>query len=110
MTKDINALLCKLCGIKPCYGIYVDYGDLGNLKPEFYPDFTKPENFVKLLEIIHNNTNIGAFLICDLCHGCPFTEDFLRVLNKFLTGKMEYSKGFINEIKRSIREAEWVYD
>ena len=74
--------LCEICGIKPRYGIYENFGDLDNnfqlvtnerkyrliadtryhygvedddlrnLKPVYYPDFEQPTNFVRLL-----NTN-----------------------------------------------------
>ena len=91
-------------------GSYTDNKSIYQVHWKEFPDFTNPENFVRLLEIIHDNTSMGAFLICNLSYCYPFVEDFLRVLNKFLNGKMEYSKSFINDIKQSIREAEWVYE
>lgn len=123
MNNNLSRQLCELCGIKPkkvkkcrageccivfpcCEGRWGD----SSCYIEQTIDFTKPENFVRLLEIIHDNTSMGAFLIRNLSYCYPFVEDFLRVLNKFSNGKMEYSKSFINDIKQSIREAEWIYE
>lgn len=137
MTKDINIRLCELCGIKPRYGIYVDYGDLDHnykletnerkyrliadyrwhygvededlkdLKPEFYPDFTKPENFVRLfnLPIVNNGSRtVGYFVVYE------FTMKTIKEFIECLIIKLERTQFSITkEVKQSIREAEWVY-
>ena len=153
MSNDLSKQLCELCGIKPRYGIYVDYGDLDHnykletnerkyrliadyrwhysvddedlkdLKPEFYPDFTKPENFVKLLEILSNYmydddrgisiTKNTVILGDPICLGTDESEKELNILQKVLKLLLDgLNEGFESDkkFKQSIREAEWVYD
>lgn len=82
-TTDYSRELCEICGIKPRYGVYENFGDLDNnfqlvtnerkyrliadtrhhygvedkdlrnLEPKYYPDFMQPENFVKLLNFYY---------------------------------------------------------
>lgn len=73
MTKELSKQLCGLCGIEQTV------------------DFTKPENAVKLYEIIHERP----------------IEDYLQ----YLCTRITYEKGWSNEaMKAAIREAEWVYE
>ena len=137
MNNDLNKQLCELCGIKPRYGIYVDYGDLDHnykletnerkyrliadyrwyysvddedlrdLKPEFYPDFTKPENFVRLfnLRTKRQKSYTVAELITLECMAIIDTKNFLENLIYIIKSDMD-----VADIKQSIREAEWVYE
>ena len=107
MNNNLSKQLCELCGIDKAV------------------DFTKPENFVRLLnlptEIIKDNgqeypaksiwwiVNMDAKNYKALA---PYYLDCLLVyLIVILENKKEiYSDEFINRIKQSIREAEWVYD
>lgn len=70
-NKDLSRELCEICGIKPMYRLedinalynedmYNEFCEMrlnkGLLIPTgtkaIFPDFTQPENFVKLLEIV----------------------------------------------------------
>ena len=134
MSNDLSKQLCELCGIKPRYGVWVDYGDLDHdyrlvtnerkyrliadcrynygvddddlrdLKPEFYPDFTKPENFVRLLKIwlaIFGEFRLERHSMSMEPEEKLITDCLIRTSDDFYP---------VNKLKQSIREAEWVYD
>lgn len=93
MTKDLSRQLCELCGIE---GKWIEYetettdGCINLGSKLVYPDFTKPENFVRLYEILHGQS----------------LEGYL----KYLCIRITYEKGWSTEaMKAAIREAEWVY-
>lgn len=120
-TKDYSRELCEICGIEPRYGVYEDFGDLDknfqlvtnerkyrliadtryhygvededlrNLEPKYYPDFTEPENFVKLWEILSGQSR---------------TEFLARLILRL---KVE-AGDFIYKQKQVIREQEWIYE
>ena len=137
MNNNLSKQLCELCGIKPRYGIYVDYGDLDHnyklvtnerkyrliadvrwniavededlrdLKPEFYPDFMQPENFVRLFNLtlpIRGISTIAEFVTFEYLT-ITDSKDFLKKLIKAI--QEPYAE---NEVIQSIREAEWVYE
>ena len=58
---------------------------------QIYPDFTKPENFVRLLELITRQTK----------------EQNLETMFNHLKVNIHL---YTEQTKQSIREAEWVYD
>lgn len=146
MTKELSKQLCELCGIKPYYGVWVDYGDLDHnykfetnerkyrliadyrwmygvddkdlrdLKPEFYPDFGKPENFVKLFNLkwylldgeyglIENS--LAYYVLFNFGHSSKDwnTTGFIRLLIKALQ-----DKHCPESIKQAIKEVQWSYD
>ncbi len=83
MTKTLSEELCEICGIKP--KIIQDNEDY---HIEALPDFTKPENFVKLLEIMTDET---------------IKEKLSRIVRLL---KVE-SGDFIYDKKQAIRKADW---
>lgn len=137
MTKELSKKLCEIVGIKPRYGIYVNFGDLDNdyrlvtderryklisdyryqvddedlkgLKATFYPDFGQPENFVKLLEIAY---------IKSIYTGTPigafrntkkrFQDCFFERLFARLEKLGNCFAG--KDFKEAIREEEWKYE
>ena len=143
MTKDLSRQLCELCGIEPKWIKYkvettdgcINFG----LKLE-YPDFTKPENFVKLEEImltelakhhltvvkwVHcwsDNTLMHEYILIQKTgHKFRFNHNGIKIDNWFVerTDRTECLIRFIQwkvlpicgeSIKQAIREAEWVYD
>ena len=154
MTKELSKQLCELCGIKPRYGIYVDYGDLDhdyrlvtnerkyrliadcrwsngvedeglrNLEPIFYPDFTQPENFVRLVNLIYTcginqpydyqlatlsaeeDEDYSDYEVSE-----TFEKRYLQVLLYTLAKNYDHwDELFFSLVTKSIREAEWVYD
>lgn len=72
MSNDLSKQLCELCGIKQTV------------------DFTEPENFVRLYEILHGQS----------------LKDYL----KYLCIRITYEKCSNEAMKAAIREAEWVYE
>ena len=136
-NKSLSEQICEICGIEPRYGVYQNFGDLDNdyrlvtntrkcrliadtrfhvddedlrnLKPIYYPDFEQPENFVKLLEIIHAKMNIEGLLMYEL-DSDSFVRRFLKLVIKFLNGELGYVETKINAVKQAIREEEWKYE
>ena len=73
MSNDLSRQLCELCGIDKAV------------------DFTKPENFARLWEVVNKQTK----------------EELIgRITGRILVEAGDY----IYELKQSIREAEWVYE
>lgn len=122
MSNDLSKQLCELCGI--------EYEKTITDDPEaFVPykltlDFTKPENFVRLLnlptEIIIKNgraipaKNMWWIINMDVKkYGqlAPYYCDdfFIRLILLLQNENKYYNDELINRIKQSIREAEWVY-
>lgn len=103
-SKDLSRELCEICGIKP--KTIEDY-NLNEYK--IYPDFENPENFVKLLEIIHDRMSIVGLLMYEIDED-SLTRRFLKLVIKFLSDELGYVETKIDTVKQAIRETEWVYD
>ena len=99
MTKNLSRQLCELCGIKQTV------------------DFTKPENFVRLFnlkwylpdeEYGTQEASLSFYVLFNLSNSSQDwnTEGFIKLLIKALKQHISY----VESIKQSIREAEWVYD
>ena len=73
-----------------------------------YPDFENPENFVKLLEIIHDRMSIVGLLMYEIDED-SLTRRFLKLVIKFLSDELGYVETKIDTVKQAIRETEWVY-
>lgn len=138
MTKELSKKLCEIVGIKPRYGVYVNFGDLDydyrlvtderkcrlisdyryqveddedlrGLQAVYYPDFGEPENFVKLLELKIPDGTKNTIL-----------SYFIKImlLKYELKGCVYNRKEFLfcllnlltENIKQAIREAEWMYE
>lgn len=129
MTKTLSEQLCEICGIKPRYGLYVNYGDLDpdyrlvtserkyrliadyryctpeeelkNLEPKYLPDFTKPENFVKLLKIYAKYkvmVRIGE-------------QDGYNVIDYLLNNVLiDVQRYVYKDLKDEIKQTEWNYE
>lgn len=145
MSKELSRQLCELCGIEPKIKYFLKFMDVeyestkeniiahaetfktGMLKVtrvvKKYPDFTKPENFVGLLEILSDymydddkgisftkNYVVLGNPIClvtdDSEAGLNIREKVLKLLIDGLNESFESDK----KLKQSIREAEWVYE
>lgn len=123
MSNNLSKELCELCGI--------EYEKTITDDPEaFVPykltlDFTKPENFVRLLNlpteiIIKNGRAIPAknmWWIINMevkKYGqlAPYYCDdfFIRLILLLQNENKYYNDELINRIKQSIREAEWIYE
>lgn len=112
MTKELSKQLCELCGMKPKIRYFLNFLDVEyeSTKENIiahaeafrsdclkikrvirdYPDFGKPENFVRLYQLINKQTT---------------NEVLSRIV-----GQLQVEVGWhTDELKQSIREAEWVY-
>lgn len=102
---NLSKELCKICGIEP-----------KTIAFEIYPDFTQPDNFVKLLELKIKTKKREATL-CEILHleyGFVNVLDFLKYLKSHLAGTIYFSGSYIfsnrEQIIQVIRETEWVYE
>ena len=80
-------------------------------------DFTKPENFVRLLNVPTEFQAKSIWWIVNMeakkynALASYYLEDLLIRLIVILENEYQnYSDEFVNRIKQSIREAEWVYE
>lgn len=127
---NLSKQLCEICGIKPMYrleGINVLYNEdnydefcemrlnKGLLIPTgtkaVFPDFTQPENFVKLIELRFTTKRGDIFTVVEaLQNGRCFT---FADRKSFLDQLLDYiftCENFGEYIKQAIREMEWVYE
>ena len=109
-TKDLSRELCEICGIKPIIRCatcpYFDIDASGCMYPlteecyEQYPDFERPKNFVKLLEL-KIKTKKREVTLCEILHleyGFANRFEFLKYLKSHLAGtKYFFRKLYILE-------------
>lgn len=136
MTNELSKQICEICGIKPAYkctytGNLCPYKYEGNLKPRCpkqaipkecevrrkidYIDFSKPENFVKLMEL---NVEVELPMgIVDAFLGETITTnvntrfyDRKSFLELLISELKDTKDPLMSRFKQSIREAEWKYD
>lgn len=128
---NLSKELCEICGIKPRYGVYQNFGDLDsdyrlvtnvrkyrliadtrfyvddewlrNLKPIYYPDFEQSENLVKLLKIANDVLGSVHFATAYTKNKPNLFEE--QVLMHYIP----IAK--LNDIfKQTIKETEWTYE
>ena len=117
---NLSKVLCEICGIEP----KLDGSNPALSVQPVYPDFERPENFVRLLNlptetIIKNGQTIPAkniwWIVNMDAKNCEalapyYFEDLLTHLIVVLENENKiYSDEFVNRIKQAIRETEWVY-
>ena len=86
MSDDLSKQLCELCGIEKTV------------------DFTKPENFVRLLKIwldIFKEFRLERHSMSMEPEEKLITDCLIRTSDDFYP---------VNKLKQAIREAEWVYE
>ena len=101
---NLSQQLCEICGIKKTV------------------DFTKPENFVRLLEIVSKKASV-SFCHNGTYYGCSI-HYFFKDIFEAVEGTLQHN--FLNtllvqdlrnpckpklleQLKQAIRETEWVY-
>lgn len=145
MTKELSKKLCELCGIEPKIryhvkiagtvykiskdnvlkhsGIFKNAGIKVGKVTKNYPDFTKPENFVKLLEIVSRIADVSfcpgndyfRCIISYAYYGCSSVDKY-TIQRSFLNNLLKQNlrnpckPNFLEQIKQAIREAQWLYD
>lgn len=129
-TKNLSRELCEICGIKPMYrlkginALYNEYNydefcemrlNKGLLIPTgtkaVFPDFTQPENFVKLLELRFTTKRGDIFTVAEaLQNGRCFT---FADRKSFLEQLLDYiftCENFGEYIKQAIKSEVWKYE
>ncbi len=127
MTKKLSKQLCELCNIPFERHIYnyrvVDNdGDLCEQYVEIL-DFGKPENFVKLLEIVSRRSSVsfchnGSYFGCSIHYYFKdiFEADEGTIQHNFLNTLLKQDlknpckPKLLEQIKQTIKEQEWHYD
>lgn len=100
---NLSKELCEICGIEP----KLDGSNPALSVQPGYPDFTKPENFVKLynLSLASKHTPTLARFMSFEYSVINNSEDFIKKLVECLEDNID-----VNFIKQAIRETEWVYE
>ncbi|PWL79680.1 hypothetical protein DBY21_02755 [Candidatus Gastranaerophilales bacterium] len=106
-NKDLSRELCEICGIK---GKWLEYttettdGCVNSGKKRIFPDFTQPENFVKLfeLDIPGSTVTVGAAV-------CFCNRRNLNNRNDFLEAAIQQAK-YNKDIRQAIKSEVWKYD
>ena len=128
---NISKELCEICGIEPkkvekrCKECNLNMEECGcfDCYKEIYPDFEQPENFVKLLEIVSRRSSVsfchnGSYFGCSIHYYFKdiFEADKGNIQHNFLNTLLKQDlrnpckPKLLEQIKQSIREAEWGYD
>ena len=122
---NLSKELCEICGIEGKWFEYTTETTDGcvNLgKKRVFPDFTQPENFVKLLEIISKKSSVsfchnGTYFGCSIHYFCTevFEADIGTIPHNFLNTLLKQhlrnpcKPKLLEQIKQAIREADWEY-
>lgn len=103
---------CELSPVDECCELECPCVECELDKPNIYPDFTKPDNFVKLLE----NIKIDGNELCDwlICYSGSFCnrQDFiyrLIELVKEYTGVIGGLTQDIKTIRHQAQQTDWTY-
>lgn len=130
-TKNLSRELCEICGIKPkkvekrCFECYLNMEECGcfDCYKEIYPDFTQPENFVKLLKIVSKKAGVtflhnGCYFGCSIHYSFKdiFEADMGTIQHNFLNTLLIQDlrnpcrPTLLERIKEAIKSEVWKYD
>lgn len=111
--KSLSEQLCEVCGIEGKWFEYTTETTDGcvNLgKKRVFPDFTQPENFVKLFELSLPKICGVKFTISQLlCESIEFKFSDKKTFLVQLLNFINVCKNFGRYIKQAIRKADWEY-
>lgn len=131
--KNKSEELAKILGIEPKEQIFCgicEYDedlDESDICPHYmadeckniewiYPDFTKPSNFVKLIELqVSKKLIVGRYLQGSGTYGVPFSnqwydrESFFNILIDYLSRTDKCFARNRNKIMYKAQQTEWVY-
>lgn len=133
IEKSLCEEFCKICGIKPVYGIYVNFGDLDNdyrlvtnkrkyrliadyryrvddpnilrdLEATWLPNFENNDNKLKLLQILAKYSMT-----------CIYLQDVLPIDNAMryciaVLKDTRYAYKARNQLKLAINQESWIYE
>lgn len=103
MSKSLSIRICEACGIKPRV---IQDDKLNDIV--IYPDFkNNNNNFVKLIEIIHNKIGLSDFLLLMRYDTYSLKQKLLYLIYELLIHRLGYKIILITEIKKIIRKTKW---
>ena len=115
-SKDLSRELCEICGIEPkCINCGQTVSDENPCpKPcdkQKYPDFTRPENFVRILELAFTTPKGYILTTVEALQNEGFLifkgrKLFLEQLLNYISMNAKFSK----YIKLAIKSEVWLYD
>lgn len=115
---NLSEELCEICGIEPklpckrCGASKFALGQCAEVKCKaVYPDFEKPENFVKLMELKVEGLSGGNLPLIGLLnkeYWLSDRQDYIRFLYQYYIPDL--SPYWQDKLKQAIREKEWKYD
>ena len=113
-VNNLSRELCEICGIE---GKYLEYttettdGCVNSGKKRVFPNFTQPENFVRLIELRFTTKRGDVFTVVEaLQNGRCFT---FADRKSFLEQLLDYiftCENFGEYIKHAIKSEVWLYD
>lgn len=83
--------------------------DARSYKPQYIDFENNNNNFVKLLEIIHNKIGLSDFFLLMRYDNNPFKKELLHLINELLNKRLGYRVILVTEIKKIIKETNWEY-
>ena len=118
---NLSKELCEICGIG--YIIKCKHGEQFpqncdcnysceecSAHQKIYPDFNKPENFVKLMELRVDGLSGGTLTLMGILnkeYWLSDRQDYIKFLYKYYIPAL--TPLWQDELKQAIRETEWVY-
>lgn len=114
MNKNLSRELCEICGIEAKWIEYTTEttdGYVNSGKKRIFPDFTQPENFVKLLERKFTIKRGDCFTVAEALQNgrCFIFADRKSFLEQLLDYISTCEK-FGEYIKQAIKLEVWKYD
>lgn len=126
-VNNLSQQLCELCGIEPkilyksksnlssgtCWKTREEYKNSAcnqswsETENTRYPDFEKPENFVRLFNLKFLESTVAK----EMCRIGEFsdTSQFLSLLIESLKDEFYFTSHAINALKQAIASEEWEY-
>lgn len=106
---NISQQLCEICGIEPKRNRVTTQGLSGIHLPDLYPNFEKPENFIKLFNLPLNY--IGYKTLASFITGKNVYVDGVKDFLEELFKEFEYNSEAVSteQIKQAIKSEEWIY-
>lgn len=127
---NLSKELCEVCGIEPIYETEVVDGwgntryklkcktpEEAEVKGMFvhrepkYPDFTQPENFLKLMELRVEGLSGGNLTLMGILnkeYWLSDRQDYIRFLCQYFIPDL--TPYWQDKLKQAIRKEEWIYD
>lgn len=106
---NISQQLCKICGIEPKRNRVTTQGLSGIHLPDLYPNFEKPENFIKLLELNIKEYNKTLVNLATPYFVFNNRKSLLSLIVNSFKNNTQFARFYFKDIKQAIKSEEWVY-